>query len=197
MSKIVKVSEDPRINFTSEDRAKKKAALNQIQPLITQASIAQFTIVTLRTTLSASIESWKRPGAPQVPDNVKKAADELLKKIDDAYPTWGTPPAFVNPTGSAGPPLVDLPTPLNQRVTQLAFGIEGTSAAPTDWEMSQIQILLKRVPEAAGIVRKLAGEDLEALNKMMREANIQYISMPAIGGGGGGGRRPPEDEDNR
>jgi hypothetical protein len=29
----------------------------------------------------------------------------------------------------------------------------------------------------------------------MREANVQYITMPAIGGGGGGGR-PSENEDN-
>jgi photosystem II stability/assembly factor-like uncharacterized protein len=195
MSKKVTVIEDPRVNFSAEDRAKKKAALNQIQPLIAQAALAQNTIVNLRTAVNTAIESWKRPGAPQVPENVRKAAEELLKKIDDAYPTWGTPPSLANPTGSAGPPLVELPTPLNQRVTQVAFGIEGSSAAPTTWELDQIKILLQKVPEAAGVVRKLATEDLEALNKMMREANVQYITLPALGGGGGG-RRPPEDNDD-
>ena len=43
---------------------------------------AQGQIVGMRTNLSAAIEAWKRPGAPQVPDNIKKAADDLLKKID-------------------------------------------------------------------------------------------------------------------
>lgn len=193
VSKTLKVVEDPRVNFSNEDRAKKRAALNQLQPLIAQASLAQSTIVNLRATLNTTIESWKRPGAPRVPDNVKKAAEDLLKKIDDVYPTWGTPPSLVNPIGSAGPPLVELPTPLSQRVTQVAFGIEGTSGAPTAWEMAQIQILLQKVPEAVGIVRKLSTEDLESLNKMMREANIQYITLPTTGGGG---RRPPGDDDD-
>jgi photosystem II stability/assembly factor-like uncharacterized protein len=197
MAKTVKIMDDTRIVFSAEDRAKKRDALNKLQPLIGQGTIAQFTIVNLRTNLNAAIESWKRPGAAAVPENVKKAADELLKKIDETYVNWGTPPSAVSNISQAGPPLVDLPTPLNQRVTQLAFGIEGTNAAPTTWEMAQMEILLKKVPEAAGIVRKLASEDLEALNKMMREANVQYIALPAIGGGGqGGGRRPPEDGDN-
>ncbi len=195
VSKTVKVIDDPRIVFSAEDRAKKRTALNQIQPLIAQVSIASNTITNLRTTLSTAIENWKKPGASPVPDNVKKAADELLKKIDDAYPTWGTPPALANPLGSAGPPLVELATPLNQQVLQLAFGIEATSAAPTAWEMSQIQLFQKKVPEAAGIVRKLATEDLEALNKMMREANMPYISLPPFGPGQG--RRPQNDDDER
>lgn len=195
ISKKVTVIEDPKVVFSAEDRAKKKAALNQISPLMMQASLAQFTIVNMRTNLNTAIESWRRPGAPRVPENVRKAADDLLKKIDEAYVNWGTPPSLVSTASQAGPPLVELPTPLNQRALQLAFGIEGTSAAPTTWELNQIQILSQRIPEAAGQVRNLSTE-LEALNKMMREANIPYIAMPAIpGGGGGGGQRPPDEID--
>lgn len=196
MSKTVKITDDIRLNFSNEDRAKKRDALNKLQPLIAQSTIAQFTIVNLRTNLNAAIESWKRPGAVQVPDNVKKAAEDMLKKIDETYVNWGTPPSMVSNISQAGPPLVDLPTPLNQRVIQLAFGIEGTNAAPTMWETAQLEILLKKIPDAAGIVRKLAGEELEALNKMMREANVQYIALPTIGGGNGQGtgRRPPEED---
>lgn len=197
MSKTVKVMEDPRINFSADDRAKKKATLNQLTPLLTQAVIAQFTIVNMRTNLNTAIESWKRPGAPRVPENVRKAAEDLLKKIDEAYVSWGTPPSLVSNISQAGPPLVELPTPLNQRVAQLTFAIEGTSAAPTTWEMGQIQILSQKIPEAAGVVRNLS-TDLEALNKLMREANVPYIAMPNIpGGGGGGGQRPPENDNDQ
>ncbi len=196
VSKTVKVVEDPRINFSADDRAKKKAALGQLTPLMTQAVIAQFTIVNMRTNLNTAIEAWKRPGAPQVPENVRKAADDLLKKIDETYVNWGTPPSLVTNISQAGPPLVELPSPLNQRVAQLTFAIEGTSAAPTAWELGQIQILSQKIPEAAGVVRNLA-TDLEALNKMMREANVPYIAMPAIPGGGGGGRRPPEEDNDQ
>jgi hypothetical protein len=94
---------------------------------------------------------------------------------------------LVSNISQAGPPLVELPTPLNQRVLQLTFAIEGASTAPTAFEMAQMEILLKRIPEAAGEVRKLVSEDLAALNQLMLDAKIPYVSLPAFGGGG---RRP-------
>ena len=197
MSKSLKVIDDPRVVFSAEDRAKKKAALTKVQPLIMQASLAQFTIVGLRANLNTVIEGWKRPGTAQPPENVKKAAEDLLKKIDTAYVNWGTPPSLVSNISQAGPPLVELPTPLNQRVAQLAFAIEGASNAPTDFELAQIDILLKRIPVASDEVRKLVSEDLAALNAMMAEARIPYVAVPSIGGGGGGGRRPPVEDNDR
>ena len=196
MSKSLTVIEDPRVMFSPEDRAKKKAALTKIQPILTQATLAQTTIVGLRANVSAAIEGWKRPGTPQPPANVKTAAEELLKKIDAAYVNWGTPPSLVSNISSAGPPLVELPTPLNQRVAQLLGAIEGTSGAPSDWELAQIDILAKRIPPAADEVRKLVSEDLAALNAMMLEAKIPYIAAPTLGGGGGQGRRPPIEDDD-
>lgn len=198
MSKSLKVIDDPRVVFSAEDRAKKKAALAKLQPLIMQSSLAQFTIVGLRANLNTVIEGWKRPGTAQPPENVKKAAEDLLKKIDTAYVNWGTPPSLVSNISQAGPPLVELPTPLNQRVAQLAFAIEGASNAPTDFELAQIEVLLRRIPTASDEVRKLVSEDLAALNAMMTEAKIPYVAVPTIGaGGGGGGRRPPFEDDDR
>jgi photosystem II stability/assembly factor-like uncharacterized protein len=192
MSKSLKVVEDPRIDFSAEDRAKKKAALTKFQPFVIQATQAQAMIVSLRANLNTQIEAWKRPGTPQPPANVKTAADELLKKIDAIYVNWGTPPSLVSNISAAGPPLVELPTPLGQRATQLLGGIEGSSNAPTDWELAQIEILSKKIPEAAADVRKLVTDDLAALNALMLEAKIPYIQPPA--GAGGGGQRPPTDD---
>ena len=197
MSKSIIIIEDPRVMFSSEDRAKKKAALVKVQPFVTQATLAQTTIVGLRANLVAAIDGWKRPGTPQPPENVKKAADDMLKKIDGIYVNWGTPPSLVSNISSAGPPLVELPTPLNQRVAQLLGAIEGTSGAPTDWELAQIEFLSKKIPVAADEVRKLVSEDLAALNALMIEAKIPYIQAPTLGGGpGGGGRRPPTDDND-
>ncbi len=193
LSKPLRVVDDPRVVFSAEDRAKKKTALLKLQPVIMQASLAQFTIVGLRANLNTVIEGWKRPGTPQPPENVKKAAEDLLKKIDAAHVNWSFPP--VPGATSAGPPLVELPTPLNTRVGQLAFAIEGTSSAPTDFELAQIEIMLKRIPAAADEVRKLISEDLAALNAMMAEAKMPYVAAPSIGGAAGGRRPPVEDND--
>jgi len=194
MSKTLKVIEDPRVTFTAEDRAKKRAALNKFQPIATQGAMAQAMIVSLRANVVAAIDGWKRPGTPQPPENVKKAADDLLKKIDATYVNWGTPPSLASNISSAGPPLVELPTPLSQRAQQLLFGMEGASNAPTAWELAQIELLSKRIPEAAAEVRKLVSDDLAALNALMLEAKIPHIQPPTLGGGGGG-RRPGSDDD--
>jgi photosystem II stability/assembly factor-like uncharacterized protein len=193
MSKTITVKEDPRINFSAEDRAKKKAALMQIQPLLLQAIAAQTRLAGLRTAVNNALESWRRPGAQQVPpQNVRTAAEELLKKIDAAYDqSWGGAPSTQPNISEAGPPLVERPPSLVQRLGLVATGIEGTSAAPTEWEIAQIQLLAPKIQEAAGIVNRLATEDLEALNKLMREANVPYITIP-LPGGGAGGQRPPE-----
>ena len=156
--------------------------------------MASTSIAGLRTNVNNAIESWKRPGAPQVPDNVKKMAQDLLRKIDDAYPNWGTPPSEVANLSSAGPPLVERPTPLSQRATQLLGAIETESNAPTDYELAQIDVLAQRIPPAADVVRKLISEDLANLNNAMRDAKIPYIQPPTLGGGGGG-RRGGDDDD--
>ena len=96
--------------------------------------------------------------------------------------------------GQAGPPLVELPQPLNQRATQLLLAIENASAAPTEWELGQIEILSGKIPAAADEVRKLVSEDLAALNNMMLEAKIPHIQPPSIPGAGGG-RRPGGEDD--
>ncbi len=192
VSKTVTVEEDPRVSITPEQRAAKRAALAKLQPVMMQGMMAQSSIVGLRTNLATAIESWKKPGAPRVPAELQKQAEELLKKIDEAYVSWGTPPSLTSSISEAGPPLVELPTPLSQRAAQLAMAIEGTSGAPTAWELAQIELLSKKIPEAAAIVRKLIAEDLDALNKKMREANVPYVSA----GMGGGGQRPPQTEED-
>ncbi|MBK8304825.1 MAG: hypothetical protein WBC19_06120 [Pyrinomonadaceae bacterium] len=194
MSKSFEVIDDPRVQFSAEDRAKKKAALAKLLPIVTRGTAAAQQIVALRANVNTALEAWRRPGA-NVPQNVRTAGEELLKKIDAAYVNWGTPPSAVSNISQAGPPLIELPTPLSQRAAQLMGAIENTSAAPTAWELSQIDILGTRIPAAADEVRNLITVDLAALNAMMAEAKIPYIpTPPGAGGGGAGGARPPEED---
>src|SRR5258708_3424483 len=57
ITKTIKVIEDPRVNFSAEDRAKKRAALNKLQPLVTQAQGAATQIVGLKTNLNTPLEA--------------------------------------------------------------------------------------------------------------------------------------------
>jgi hypothetical protein len=190
-SKTITVEEDPRVVISAEDRAARRKALNDLAPLVRQATLAQRGIVGLRTNLNTAIESWKRPGTPRPPENVRTAADDLLKKIDEIYPLFGTPPSEAPSLGNAGPPIVERPAPLQNRVGQIMGSLEGFTAAPTARQLEDIATLAPLIKDAADKVQKLV-EELGNLNKLMRDANVPYISMPA-GGGGGGGRRPPED----
>jgi hypothetical protein len=130
----------------------------------------------LRTNLNNTIEGWKRPGAPRVPEDIRKAADELLKKVDEVCPRFGTPPSESQPLGNAGPPLVERPEQLPQRVSRLMSSLDGYTQAPTTTELEQINILPELVKTAGAQARRLVSEDLANLNKMMRDANIPYIS---------------------
>ena len=48
------------------------------------------------------MDSWRRPGAARIPDEIRKAADAFLKKIDGVYPQFGTPPSEMQALGAAG-----------------------------------------------------------------------------------------------
>ncbi len=141
----------------------------------------------LRTSLNTYIEGWKRPGATKPPENVQKAAEELLKKVDDTCRKLATLAQCGErgaSLGTAGPPLVYTPPPVTQRVTQLLGGIENYAALPTAWQLDQVKVLQGMLTEAGASARKLAQEELGALNKMMNEAGVPHITIPTGGRAG-------------
>jgi photosystem II stability/assembly factor-like uncharacterized protein len=183
----VTVQEDPRVMMTDADRAAKQATLARLMPKLGPMVTAQRSIQQMRQSLSTAMEGWKRPNA-RIPENVQKAGEALLKKIDDLYPNFGTPPSEARGLGDAGPPLVDRPTPYSQRMTQLFAAISNMSAAPTAWQNEQVTLLTAKADELVPQVRALSDE-LAALNKLMNEAGVPHISV-GPGGGRPGGRQP-------
>jgi photosystem II stability/assembly factor-like uncharacterized protein len=192
-TKTLLVEEDPRVEMTAADRAARKDALAKLAQLGQGAVFAQRTIVGLRTSLTQAQEAWRRPGAQRIPEEIRKTADELLKKIDEVYPTFAQLPTEAPPLGDAGPPRVERPTPLPQRITQIAAQIDGWSAAPTATQLEWIPILQRQLQEASAKVQKLVQEDLANLNKMMRDAGLNFIHVQIAPGGGG--RRGGEEDD--
>ncbi len=182
-TKVV-VEDDPRIEMTAADRAARRQALNQLSQMAQRGAATRRSITGLHTAL----KDYKKT---KLPENVQKAVEEFTKKVDDLCIKVGTPaqcgqPAL--PLGWAGPPVVYTPPAVAQRITQLLGGIENYSTAPTAWQLDQVKVLQSMLAEVSTAAQTLTKTDLEALNKMMRDANVPYIAVPA-GGGGGGGRR--------
>ncbi len=192
-TKRVVVEEDPRVEISPADRVARRRAIEELVQMAGPATLGQRSVTGLRTSLNNAIEAWKRPGPGRTPENVQKAAEELLKKVDAACKVFANPNQCGDrPTtalGAAGPPLVAVEPPITQRIVQLLGGLEGYTAAPTAWQLEQIRLLQGNLNEAGAVARRLVQEDLAALNKMMNEAGVPHIAVPAGGRPGGGG--PP------
>ena len=184
-TKTVTVEEDPRIAIAPEERVARRQALDQLAQMATTAVAARRSITGMRRSLNDAIEAWKKTGATKPPENIQKSAEDLLKRTEDTCRKFGTPQQCgekANPLGTAGPPLIYMPPAITQRVLQLMGGIENYAAAPSATQLEQIKILQGLLASASVDSRKLTQEDLPALNKMMNEAGVPFITIPRAGG---------------
>ena len=95
--------------------------------------------------------------------------------------------------GNAGPPFEWKPEPLPQQVQDLLSDLDGFAAAPGGQEKEKLAELGPLVNDASTQVKKLAEEDLPALNKKMNDAGIPHIVVkPAEHRGDGGGGEESE-----
>ncbi|MGH9792640.1 MAG: hypothetical protein ACRD5W_15640, partial [Candidatus Acidiferrales bacterium] len=192
LSKPLTVSEDPRVQISDADRAARRKALDELAQMIGPAFTGQRQIQALRTAVDNEIQSWRRQGGARPPENVRKAAEDFLKKIDEVYPKFATRPQQ-QALGAAGPPLTFTPPPLPNRLGQLAGAIEGWTAAPSASQLEQMKLIFTQLQEAQAALKKLVDEDLPALNKLMNEAGVQHIAVPQPRARSAQGQgRPPE-----
>jgi hypothetical protein len=173
-TKTVAVEEDPRITLPVGDRAKRRQALTKLYGMAREAETGRRKIVAMRTSLTTLTDSWKRPGASQPAEPIKKAADDLLARVKEVAGVFEVDRQ--GGLGFAGPPLTFTPPPVNQKIGRLMGAIDGYSAAPTDRQMSDIEQISSELTPALASVNKLATEDVPRLNKMMADAGVPYVS---------------------
>jgi photosystem II stability/assembly factor-like uncharacterized protein len=183
-TRTVTLNEDPRVQISAEDRAARRKALDELGEMIGPAFVGQRSIQALRTAVDGEIQSWRRPGAVRPPDNVRKAAEDFLKKIDEVYPKFATRPQQ-GQLGAAGPPLQFQAPPLPNRLGTIMFSLEGWSGPPSASQLAEMKVIAGQLQEARAALRKLVEEDLPALNKLMNEAGVPHINLPMPGGGQG------------
>jgi uncharacterized phage infection (PIP) family protein YhgE len=172
----VVVEDDPHIQLSPEDRAARRAALDQLYAMEKTAAKDRKTIQGLKDALSAARTQWKadagKPDAPKIPDEIQKAADELQKKVDKVAEKYIREREGL---GNAGPPFEWKPKPLLDQVQGLLQDLDGFAAAPGGQQKEKLAELSPLVSDASAQVKKLIDEDLAALNKKMNDAGIPHI----------------------
>jgi hypothetical protein len=185
----ITVEEDTRIVISAADRAARREAIDQLYGMAKTTDKDRRTIEGIQTALKTAREQWKKdagkPSTTKVPEEIVKAADELQKKVD------AVAEKFVREReglGNAGPPFEWKPEPLPGQVQDLLSDLDGFAAAPGGQQKDKLAELTPLVSDASGQVKKLAEEDLPALNKKMNDAGIPHIvPAPPQGRGGRGG----------
>ena len=172
----VVVEDDPRFQYSAEDRAARRAAMDQLYSLAKISAKDRKSLEGLKDALNATREQWKKdadnPNAPKVPDDIRKTADELQKKVD------ALSPKFVRERqglGNAGPPFEWKPDPLPDQAQDLLENLDVFNAAPGGQQKERLAELAPLISEASAQVKKLVEEDLPALNKKMNDAGIPHI----------------------
>jgi hypothetical protein len=187
-SKTFAIEEDPRVQFSDADRAKRRQALNTLTTMTREAEMARRRIVGINTALTSLTESWKQPNAPVVPDSVKKAADELMAKVKPAVAAFENPAGGGRGGGGAGPGGPFVPPPVTQKIARLMTTIDGYSAAPTARQMADLTEASKQLQAGVVEVNRL-WDEVPKLNKVMADAGVPYFAVnpaPAQPGGRGG-----------
>jgi photosystem II stability/assembly factor-like uncharacterized protein len=175
----VVVEDDPRLQMSADDRASRRAAIDQLYELAKTAAKGRKTIQGLKAVLKTTLDKWKadanKPDVPKIPEEIQKAAEELQKKVD------GVADKFVREQqglGNAGPPFQWKPDPVPDQAQGLMEDLDEFAAAPGGQQKEKVAELSTTVAAATAELKKLMEEDLPALNKKMNDAGIPHI-VPA------------------
>ena len=186
-SKTFTIEEDPRVQVSDDDRAKRRRALTTLSGMTRDADAARRRIVGMNTALTSLTESWKLPNAPAVPDSVKKAAADLMEKVKPALATFEAAGGGGRGGGGAGPGGPFVPPPVTQKIARLMTSIDGYSAAPTARQMSDLNDAAAELRAGIAEVNRL-WEEVPKLNKVMQDAGVPYFAVTLAGPAAAGGR---------
>jgi len=170
----VTVVEDPRVRIDAAARAERRSALDRLTEIGGRAYKALQAAGGLNAALKSALESWKKDGGPEIPADVRSAAEALQKKAAEIYERFVSPPL---PEGWAGPPLEIRRPTIQSRFGMLAGTIDDYTGPVTAAQIAEIADIARLVEEVGRSADKLVAEDLAALNKRMNEAGVPHIKL--------------------
>ncbi len=194
-SHTVKVEEDPRVQFSAEDRTKRRKAVETLIAMTKDADAGRRKAVAMTTALTNLTDSWKLPNAPQVPDAVRKAVDDLSARAKKVAAQFESPGGGRGFGGGAGRPPEYTPPPVTQKLARLMSSVDGYSAAPTTRQMNDLAECSAQLKKGLDEVNAL-WDEVPKLNKLLSDSGVQYFKVnlntvpAAVPGGRGGGCGP-------
>ena len=177
----VTVEEDPRVEMSPEDRAKRRKAIDTLTSLIRAADEPTRKAIGLTTALTSLTGSWTGPNAVPVPDAAKKAVEDMEAKVKTAAATFTTPaPAGGRGGGGAGARGDFVPPPVTQKLTRLMGTIGNYSGPPTSLQLAEIEEASAELQKGAAEINAL-WEEVPTLNKTLMDAGVAYfkVTLPA------------------
>ena len=178
------VEEDPRITwFSAGDRAKRRAALNDLVEMTKQADALRKKFTAADGSLTTLQNSWKRPDAAKVSDDIKKQADALKKSLDDIRPLFAARNFFDTPSPEERKAELAKPEPdfvlpaLPQRISQLMQSLETFSAAPAESQLKQIAVVKTAIADAGRSMDRLR-DQVTKFNDAMNAAKVPFVAVP-------------------
>lgn len=175
-TQTVQLQPDPRIQISEADSAARHDAIMQLYSLYKTGDESQRLIAGLKKSLDEALAAWKKPGAPKIPEDIRKQAAALQKKVDDLSGKF----VAERGAGGAGGPLHYAPPPLPQRVGRLMGQLDGYSAAPTQGEKEEAAAISQQLSQAVDALHALINTDLAGLNKALNDAGVPHITAEPI-----------------
>jgi hypothetical protein len=189
----VTVEDDPRVTMSSEDRAKKRTAIDTLVSLTRDAEAPRRRAVAMTTALTNLQSSWTQANAAPVPDAVKKAVEDLAAKVKTAaaYFEAAGGGGRGGGGGSAGPRGEFTPPPVTQKIQRLMGLIDGFSGPPTVRQLADMEEAAAELKKGTAAVDAV-WDEVPKLNKLMSDAGVAYFrvdlnAVPAAPAGGRGG----------
>ena len=191
----VTVEDDPRIQMSSEDRAKKRTAIDTLVSLTREAEAPRRKAVAMTTALTNLQASWTVANAAPVPDAVKKAVEDLAAKVKTAAAYFeaagGGGRGGGGGGGGTGARGDYTPPPVTQKIQRLMGLIDGFSGPPTVRQLADMEEAAAELKKGTAAVDAV-WDEVPKLNQVMKDAGVAYFrvdlnAVPAAAAGGRGG----------
>ena len=196
-SMAVVVEDDPRVQISNEDRAKKRQTIQTLVTMTRDAEEPRRKAASMNTAMTNLLASWRELSAAPVPDAARKAVDDFNARLKIAAAVFEAAGGGRGGRGggggggAAGPPAGYTPPPVTQKISRLMNLIDSYSSAPTAKQMQDLQEAQAELKSGVTEINTL-WDDMPKLNKVMADAGMQYFRVvltntPAAPFGRGGG----------